>query len=224
VSGAAGPRRGCGLVGLVALALLEAPAVACAQDVERAPHTVRVGDLVYRARVDVSIDSLQVVTPEGDVAVRPVARLRTAVSVTNVGRRPVALGRWPNCFFTTIELWPTAAARRWAAGVRRVPAWDEERWRLEHERATRIIIECDFARELPEREIAPGDSATFEPSVRPRVREVLGDSLPAGRYRAVLRVRPHRGARAGRPSVRLAAGEVVLRSEGAVGQRSSPRS
>jgi hypothetical protein len=205
----------------VALTLLEAP-VASSQNVERTPHTVRVGDLVYRARVDVSIDSLEVVTPEADMAVRPVARLRTAVSVTNVGRRPVALGWWPNCFFTTIELWPTAAARRWAAGVRRLPAWDEERWRLEYERATGIIIECDFGRGLAEREIVPGESATFEPrSALPRIRDVLGDSLPAGRYRAVLRVRPHTAARDAAPSVRLAAGEVVLRSRDA-GREPSP--
>ena len=179
---------------LVVLTILELPLAGCARGTAGVPRTTRVGDLVYSARLRVVVDSPG--TP------RP--RAQAAVTVTNAGREPVALGSWPNCFFTTLELWPVARAAR-------APAWDEERWRAAYQRATGVIVECDFSGGPPERELAPGASVTLERSASsPLIRDVLGDSLPGGRYRAVLRVRPHNAAPDARPSTRLDAREVVL--------------
>lgn len=160
------------VVGLVTLAPLALPPAAGAQNVGRTPRAVRVGDVVYRARVRVGPDSLVAAIGAG----LPDPRLQAAVTVTNVGDRPVSLGRWPNCFFTTLELWPVAARRPGGAGARRAPAWDEERWRVELKRATGIIVECDFSGGPQGRELRPGASATFERGASsPWVRDVLGD-------------------------------------------------
>jgi hypothetical protein len=79
-----------------------------------------------------------------------------------------------------------------------------------------LIVECDFVGVAPEQELAPGASVTVERQASgPWVRDVLGDSLPAGRYRAVLRVRPHTAGRDAPPTLGLAAGEVVLRARAA---------
>ncbi len=194
------------IIRLAALMLLELPVAACAQGIGGVPRTARVGDLVYRARLRVFIDSSRA----------PIPRLQAAVTVTNAGREPVALGSWPNCFFTTLELWP-------AAGAREAPAWDEEHWRGAYQRATGVIVECDFASGPLEHELAPGESVTFERSASsPWVRDVLGDSLAGGRYRALLRVRPPNVAPDARPSILLDAGEVVLDRNAATGAARMP--
>jgi len=199
------------LLALAALALLQVPA-ASAQDAGRPGRSARVGDIVYRARVRVVTEALTDAGPE--------PRLQAAVTVTNVGRRPVVLPRWwPNCFFTTLELW------RAAGGTRGAPAWNEERWRVEYERATGARVECDFSTARSEGELAPGASETFERDAsRALLRDILGDSLQGGRYRAVLRVRPHTAARDARPTLALHAGEVVLPARRGAGRGRSGRS
>ena len=191
------------VIRLVMLMLLELPFAACSQGAGRVPRTVRVDDIGYSARVRIVPDSSAPADP-GLPASQPLTRVQAAVTVTNLGRQPVALGRWPNCFFTILELWPATGGR--------VPAWDEKLWRAAYEQATGVIVECDYAGELPERELVPGASVTLERQASsPWVRDVLGDSLAGGRYRAVLRVRPQAAPRDAPPSIRLAAGEVVLR-------------
>jgi hypothetical protein len=192
------------LIRLVTLALLGLPSVACSQGVGRVgrvPVTVQVGDIVYSARVRVVADSA--VADPGAPPSQRVERVQAAVTVTNMGRKPVELGRWPNCFFTTLELWPATAAPQ-------APAWDEERWRAAYQRTSGVIVECDFAGR-PESELAPGASITVEREASsPLVRDILGDSLAADQYRAALRIRPHTAPRDAPPTIRLDAGKVVL--------------
>jgi hypothetical protein len=176
------------------------------QHTDLAPHTVRVGDLIYRARVDTAVDTV-IVAQHGPL---PRARIQAAVTVTNVGSRIVTFDHWPGCFFTTLELWPTAVDGRSRRG-RRTPAWDEERWRVELHRVSGVIVECDFSTTRAGRQLPPGASLTVQRDASsPLVRDVLGDSLPSGVFRAVLRVRPHTARPDARPTLRVAAGEVVI--------------
>ena len=75
-----------------------------------------------------------------------------------------------------------------------------------------MIVECDFATVRARQELPPGASLTFEREAsRPLVRHILGDSLRAGMYRAVFRIRLYTAPRDAQPSLRVAAGEIVLR-------------
>ena len=182
------------IMGLATLVLLELPSAGCAGNIGRGQGTARADAILYRAHVRVVADSSMWQQP----------RLQAAVTVTNTGSRPIALGPWPNCFFTVLELWPVS-------GGGPAPAWAEDRWRSAYERTTGIAVECDFASGQPELTLAPGASATLERlASRPWVSDVLGDSLPGGRYRAVLGVRPHTAPRDAPPLIRLDAGAVIL--------------
>lgn len=182
------------ILGLATLVLLELAFTGCAGNVGRGQRTARVDAILYSAHVRAVHDSFGAPEP----------LLQAVVTVTNTGRQPVALGPWPNCFFTTLELRPVD-------GGGLGPAWAEDRWRSAYARTTGIIVECDFASGSQEQALAPGASITFERQAsRLKVSDVLGDSLPGGRYRAVLRVRPHTAPRDAPPLMQLDAGEVVL--------------
>lgn len=197
------------VIRLVMLLLFGLPLATCAQGAGRVPLTVRNDDLVYRAGVRIVPDA-SVSADSGPPASQREMRVQASVTVTNVGRQPIVLGGWPNCFFTKLELRPAEGGR--------ASVWDEERWRAAYQQATGVIVECDFAAELAERELAPGASITDERwASSPRVRDVLGDSLAVGRYVAVLRVRPRAAPRDAPPTIRLAAGQLVLRQPTASG-------
>lgn len=172
------------------------------------PTSVRVDGLRYTARVLVRPDSLLVAAPGSGGRSTAGDRLHKAVTVTNVTHEPVALDQWPGCFGTVLLL-ERVPEDSDSVQLRRA-VWSEEKWRSAFARATGAAIECDFTQ--VSRVLGPGDSYTVplrEANVR--INDVLGDSLPDGRYRAVVIVRSHIAPASSRPSISLSSPPVVIR-------------
>ncbi|CAN5196157.1 hypothetical protein BH24GEM2_BH24GEM2_17150 [soil metagenome] len=119
------------------------------------------------------VRTLEGLTFEGETRVvegRP-KRLRTAVTVTNMGNRPVR-----------IEYGPCSFHLRAYRHVHRTgrPVWDEQRWPNPNPK-TGVFRICDlYAVTFV---VEPGASHTAHSfQIEPTVPDVLGDSLPPGRY------------------------------------------
>lgn len=125
------------------------------------------------------------------------APLRPVFVIRNRGARRVEL-QWENC---------TAGLQAYRGEARAGrPAWDQRRWGAADPR-TGGPRACDFT--APVLEIAPGDSVRTTPfQVVPTAAEVLGDSLPPGRWHFAATLRFGTGP--GRDSARVDAGSLVL--------------